>query len=103
MIISPLVAGHYISFSPLRGDTGLRLSYEGLTLDLKLDQETVSIQWTEGLLMRTITTITGENKIRVTNIVEDIGVQETQDLLFKQNGLEVCKGKGGWKLLIYNV
>ena len=92
--ISHLVAGHYISFSPLRGDTGLRLSYEGLTLDLKIDQETVSTQWTEGLLMRTITTITGENKIRVNNIVEDIGVQETQDLLFKQNGLEVCEGRG---------
>ena len=93
MRISAPVAGHTISFSPLGGGTGLRLSYEGLTLDLSLGQETLSTQWTEGLVMRTITTLTGENKIRVRNIVEDIGVEETQDLNFKQNGLQVCEEK----------
>ena len=88
--ISASVAGHYISFSPLRGGQGLQLSFEGQTLDLRVDQETLSTQWTEGLVMRTSTTVTGENRIRVRNTVEDIGVEETQDLHFKQNGLEVC-------------
>ena len=41
--------------------------------------------------MRTSTSVTGANRIRVRNIVEDIGVEETQDLHFTQNGLEVCE------------
>ena len=36
MRISTPVAGHTISFSTLVGGTGLRLSHEGLTLDLSL-------------------------------------------------------------------
>ena len=55
-----------------------------------MGQETLSTQWTEGLVMRTSTSVTGENRIRVRHTVEDIGVEETQDLHFMQNGLEVC-------------
>ena len=68
----------------------MQLSYEGQTLDLGVGQQTLSTQWTEGLVMRTSTSVTGENRIRVRNNVEDIGVEETQDLHFMQNGLEVC-------------
>ena len=56
---------------------------------LRVGQETLSSQWTEGLVMRTSTSVTGANRIRVRNIVEDIGVEENQDLTFTQDGLEV--------------
>ena len=93
MNVSFPVAGHQITITPMSGGQGLQLSfegYEGLTLDLKVDEDTLSTQWTEGLVMRTSTSVTGENRIRLRNTVEDIGVEETQDLHFMQNGVEVC-------------
>ena len=91
-ILSP-VAGQTVSISPLDGGQGLQLSFGGYegTLDLIVDQETLSTQWTEGLVMKTSTSVTGDNRIRVRYIVEDLGVEETKDLHFTQNGIEVCE------------
>ena len=41
--------------------------------------------------MRTNTTMVGENMIRVINTVEELGVEETKEMLYKQEGIEVCE------------
>ena len=71
-------------------DGGVQLEAEGLTLDLLLNKETTSTEWTEGgEEMKTYTWRTGPSSVRIRNSVEDIGVVEIQDINFLPNGIAV--------------
>ena len=75
---------------------GLRLTFEGFEghFDLNFEEEILTDKWTRGMVERTNTTMTGENMIRVRNTVEELGVEETKDMHFKLDGIEVCECYG---------
>ena len=86
------VAGISIELSELEDNAGLRLNWEGLTLDMKYNEETTSTGWTEGgEEMKTYTWRTGPNSIRVRNSVPELGITEHKDLRFLPTGIEVKK------------
>ena len=91
-----LVAGYYVNSSPLCDGSGLRLTFEGFdgNFDLNFEEEILTDKWTRGMVERTNTTVTGENMIRVINTVEELGVEETKDMHYKQEGIEVCQYYG---------
>ena len=76
--------------------SGLRLTFEGFDghFDLNFEEEILTDKWTRGMVQRTNTTMVGENMIRVINTVEELGVEETKEMLYKQEGIEVCECYG---------
>ena len=84
------VEGIKITITELDDNAGLSLDYEGLTLDMKYNEETTSTGWTEGE-MKTFSWRTGPNSLRIRNTVEDLGVVEHKDLRFTPTGVQVLK------------
>ena len=73
--------------------SGLRLTYDGFDghFDMNFEEEILTDRWTRGVVMRTNATLTGENMIRLDSTLEEIGVEETNEMHFKQAGIEVCE------------
>ena len=82
------VEGVEILFKNVEG--GVQIDAEGLTLDLLVNKETSSTEWTtDGAEMKTYTWRTGPNSLRIRNSVADSGVEEIQDITFLPAGIAV--------------
>ena len=80
--------GVEILFKNVEG--GVQIDAEGLTLDLLVNKETSSTEWTaDGAEMKTFTWRTGPNSLRIRNSVADSGVEEIQDITFLPTGIAV--------------
>ena len=82
-----VVEGAEIMFKNVDG--GVQIDYSGLTLDLLINKETTTTEWTDGEEMKTYTWKTGPNSVRIRNSVAAIGVEEIQDITFLPAGVSV--------------
>ena len=86
------VAGNTLSFAPLESGEGVVVTLNGVAVELLYNVTVVDTEIVgDGVETEVFSWWQGEDSLRVVTTVEDLGIVDTQDIDFIDEGVKVIK------------
>ena len=87
-----LVAGNTLSFAPLESGEGVVVTLNGVAVELLYNVTVVDTEIVgDGVETEVFSWWQGEDSLRVVTTVQDLGIVDTQDIDFIDEGVKVIK------------